>query len=137
MLFGIPIAVAHVISSLIVVPIAIYGISLISRMQLATQAIWLVLQFLPLVYIATRGSAAMLVHGARGLLRDPLARPARQHSRRGHRRVILHRDAAIVQRLGEDDTDGEDVRAIPLQAGRQILAKRIAPRRAKWLRWNS
>ena len=55
MLFGIPIAVAHVISSLVVIPIAIYGISLISRMQLATQAIWLVLQFLPLVYVATRG----------------------------------------------------------------------------------
>ena len=57
MLFAIPIAVAHIISSLVVIPIAIYGISLISRMQLATQAIWLVLQFLPLVYVATRGRA--------------------------------------------------------------------------------
>jgi signal transduction histidine kinase/CheY-like chemotaxis protein len=57
MLFGIPIAFAHVISSLVVIPIALYGISLISRMQLATQAIWLVLQFLPLVYIATSGRA--------------------------------------------------------------------------------
>ena len=55
MLFGIPIAFAHVISSLVVIPIAIYGISLISRMQLATQAIWLVLQFLPVVYVLTRG----------------------------------------------------------------------------------
>src|ERR1700760_3299650 len=40
-LFGIPIALAHVISSLVVIPIAVYGISLISRMQLATQPIWL------------------------------------------------------------------------------------------------
>ena len=55
MLLGIPLALAHVISALVVVPIAIYGISLISRMQLATQAIWLALQFLPLIYIATRG----------------------------------------------------------------------------------
>ena len=57
MLFGLPIAVAHVISSLVVIPIALYGISLISRMQLATQAIWLVLQFLPLVYVVTNGRA--------------------------------------------------------------------------------
>ena len=52
MLFGIPLALAHVISSLVVIPIAVYGISLISRMQLATQPIWLALQFLPILYIA-------------------------------------------------------------------------------------
>ena len=57
MLFGIPIAFAHVISSLVVIPIAIYGISLISRMQLVTQPIWLVLQFLPVVYVLTNGRA--------------------------------------------------------------------------------
>jgi hypothetical protein len=51
MLFGIPLALAHVISSLVVIPIAVYGISLISRMQLATQPIWLALQFLPIAYI--------------------------------------------------------------------------------------
>lgn len=56
-LLGIPLALAHVISSLVVIPIALYGISLISRMQMATQLIWLLLQFLPLLYIATRGQA--------------------------------------------------------------------------------
>ncbi len=38
MLFGLPLALAHIISSLIVIPIALYGISLISRMQMATRA---------------------------------------------------------------------------------------------------
>src|SRR5882724_13097218 len=52
MLFDIPLAIAHLISSLVVIPIAIYGISLISRVQLWTQPIWLVLQLLPLAYIA-------------------------------------------------------------------------------------
>jgi signal transduction histidine kinase/CheY-like chemotaxis protein len=52
MLFNIPLAVAHLISSLVVIPIAIYGFSLISRMQLITQPIWLLLQFLPVAYIA-------------------------------------------------------------------------------------
>jgi hypothetical protein len=71
MLFGIPLALAHVISSLVVIPIAVYGISLISRMQLATQPIWLALQFLPIIYIACKQSG-----GARGL--DALRRRRRQ-----------------------------------------------------------
>jgi len=55
MLFGLPLPIAHIISSLVVIPIALYGISLISRVQMATQGLWLVLQFLPLIYVATRG----------------------------------------------------------------------------------
>src|SRR6202161_1646009 len=54
MVFGIPLAVAHIFSSIVVIPIAVYGIRYISRMQLATQPIWLVLQIAPLAYIALR-----------------------------------------------------------------------------------
>ena len=59
MLFGVPLSIAYVVSSLVVIPIALYGITFISRMQLATQGAWLVLQLLPLVYVATRGKAAL------------------------------------------------------------------------------
>jgi len=52
MLFSMPLWLAHLISALVVIPIAIYGISFISKMQLATQPLWLVLQLLPLAYIA-------------------------------------------------------------------------------------
>jgi signal transduction histidine kinase/CheY-like chemotaxis protein len=52
LLFDIPIGVAHLISALVVIPIALYGISLISRFQVLTQPVWLVLQLLPLAYIA-------------------------------------------------------------------------------------
>ncbi|HEY6641118.1 hybrid sensor histidine kinase/response regulator [Povalibacter sp.] len=52
MLFDMPLWVAHIISSLVVIPIAIYGISLISKMQIVTQPVWLILQFLPLIYLA-------------------------------------------------------------------------------------
>jgi signal transduction histidine kinase/CheY-like chemotaxis protein/purine-cytosine permease-like protein len=52
MVFSIPLWVGHLISSLVVIPIAIYGISFISKMQLATQPIWLILQFVPLAVIA-------------------------------------------------------------------------------------
>ena len=57
MLFDIPLAIAHLISSLIVIPIAIYGISLISRVQLLTQPVWLILQVVPLIYIAWKSPA--------------------------------------------------------------------------------
>jgi signal transduction histidine kinase/CheY-like chemotaxis protein/purine-cytosine permease-like protein len=52
MVFSIPLWIGHLISSLVVIPIAIYGISFISKMQLATQPIWLILQFVPLAVIA-------------------------------------------------------------------------------------
>jgi signal transduction histidine kinase/CheY-like chemotaxis protein len=52
MLFDMPLWVAHILSSLVVIPIAIYGISLISKMQIATQPIWLILQFVPFIYLA-------------------------------------------------------------------------------------
>ena len=59
MLFDIPLALAHLISSLIVIPIALYGMSLISKMQLATQPIWLILQFAPIAYIAWKSPAEL------------------------------------------------------------------------------
>jgi signal transduction histidine kinase/CheY-like chemotaxis protein/purine-cytosine permease-like protein len=52
MLFEMPPWAAHIVSSLVVIPIAIYGISMISKMQIVTQPIWLILQFVPLIYIA-------------------------------------------------------------------------------------
>jgi hypothetical protein len=54
LLFAVPLWVAHLISALVVIPIALYGISLISRFQMLTQPVWLVLQLLPLAYIAWR-----------------------------------------------------------------------------------
>jgi signal transduction histidine kinase/CheY-like chemotaxis protein/purine-cytosine permease-like protein len=52
LVFGLPMWLAHILSSLVVIPIALYGISLISRMQIVTQPIWLVLQFVPIAVIA-------------------------------------------------------------------------------------
>jgi signal transduction histidine kinase/DNA-binding NarL/FixJ family response regulator len=57
LLFDIPIWIAHLISALVVIPIALYGISLISRFQMLTQPVWLLLQILPLAYIAWRNPA--------------------------------------------------------------------------------
>jgi signal transduction histidine kinase/CheY-like chemotaxis protein len=52
LVFDIPLWLAHILSSLVVIPIALYGISLISRMQIVTQPAWLILQFVPVAIIA-------------------------------------------------------------------------------------
>lgn len=51
LVLGIPLWLAHMISSLVVIPIAIYGMSLISRMQMLTQPIWIALQLAPIGFI--------------------------------------------------------------------------------------
>jgi len=59
LLLGIPLRIAHLLSALVVIPIAIYGVSLISRVQLATQPVWIVLQFVPILYLVYRHPEAV------------------------------------------------------------------------------
>ncbi len=58
MMVDIPLSLAYVISAIVVIPLVTHGISRISRFQAWTQPIWLVLQVLPLVFIAVHESAA-------------------------------------------------------------------------------
>ncbi len=55
MVTGMPLWLANIISALVVIPIAGYGIRAIGHMQLWTQPLWLALQFGPLLYLACRG----------------------------------------------------------------------------------
>ncbi len=55
MCLGIPLAAGHVISALLVLPIAAFGIRFISRFQLWTQPVWLILQMAPLAYLLVIG----------------------------------------------------------------------------------
>jgi signal transduction histidine kinase/ActR/RegA family two-component response regulator len=57
--FGIPLALGHIISALLVIPIAAYGFRRISRWQNWTQPAWLLLQLAPLAYLAAHGNEAM------------------------------------------------------------------------------
>ncbi|MGH6857511.1 MAG: hybrid sensor histidine kinase/response regulator [Methylocella sp.] len=59
MCLGIPLPVAHIFSALVVIPIAAYGIRSISQMQLASQPVWLILQFTPLLYVALHGTGEL------------------------------------------------------------------------------
>ena len=55
MALHIPLWLANFCSVLAAVPIATLGIRVISRMQMLTQPVWLILQFGPLCYLAWRG----------------------------------------------------------------------------------
>ncbi|MDO8874878.1 MAG: ATP-binding protein [Pseudolabrys sp.] len=52
MCFGVPLFVGYVVSSLVVIPLVTHGITFISRFQLWTQPIWIVLHLLPFIFIA-------------------------------------------------------------------------------------
>jgi signal transduction histidine kinase/purine-cytosine permease-like protein/ActR/RegA family two-component response regulator len=49
---GIPLQVGYALSSLIIIPLVAYGITLISRLQLWTQPVWTVLQLSPFLALA-------------------------------------------------------------------------------------
>ncbi|MCF1466522.1 response regulator [Agrobacterium vitis] len=50
--FGIPPSIGYIISAVVVIPLVTYGIQLISKFQLLTQPIWIVLNIAPFVFIA-------------------------------------------------------------------------------------
>ena len=55
MCFGMPLWLGYVVSSLVVIPLVTHGITFISRFQLWTQPVWLVLHLLPFCFIAAQG----------------------------------------------------------------------------------
>ncbi|GAB4524825.1 MAG: ATP-binding protein [Roseibium sp.] len=56
---GIPLNIGYLVCSLIVIPLVIYGITLISRLQIYTQPVWIVLQLLPFAFLAWQGVAPL------------------------------------------------------------------------------
>ncbi|MCA0937158.1 response regulator [Vibrio alginolyticus] len=57
LLFDIPLAIAYVISSVIVIPLVVLGITNIGRFQMWSQPVWLMLQIVPLLYVFTHEDA--------------------------------------------------------------------------------
>ena len=51
LVFGLPLAIGYVLSSLVVIPLVFHGITFISRFQLWSQPLWIVLQILPFAFI--------------------------------------------------------------------------------------
>jgi PAS domain S-box-containing protein len=49
--FGLPLSIGYVFCSLIIIPVVYYGMTAISRLQMVTQPIWLILMILPFVMV--------------------------------------------------------------------------------------
>ena len=56
--FNIPLALAYVVCSVIVIPLVAYGITLINRLQMWSQPLWLFLLLLPYVFIIGKNPEA-------------------------------------------------------------------------------
>ncbi|MCM2679172.1 hybrid sensor histidine kinase/response regulator [Echinimonas agarilytica] len=56
LLLGIPLSIGYVISAVVVIPLVMHGITNISRFQVWTQPIWLLMQLIPLFYVFTHSS---------------------------------------------------------------------------------
>ncbi|MEJ8472796.1 hybrid sensor histidine kinase/response regulator [Roseibium algae] len=54
---GIPMNIGYLLCTLVVIPLVIYGITMISRLQVYTQPLWVFLQILPFVFIGWQGVA--------------------------------------------------------------------------------
>ena len=57
--FNIPLALAYVICSVIVIPLVAYGVTLISRLQMWSQPVWLLLLLLPYAFVAAKNPDAL------------------------------------------------------------------------------
>ena len=58
-LFGIPLSIGYVISAIIVIPLVTHGIAYISRFQVWTQPLWIILQCLPLYFVFTHDDSQL------------------------------------------------------------------------------
>jgi signal transduction histidine kinase/CheY-like chemotaxis protein/purine-cytosine permease-like protein len=57
--FHIPLALAHLISAVVIIPLVTYGITTINRLQLWTQPLWLILLALPYAAVLIKDHAAL------------------------------------------------------------------------------
>ncbi len=65
--FGLPLWAGYVVCSVIVIPLVMYGITFISRLQLWTQPVWLACNLLPFAFIFAGGTG--IFAGGTGMLR--------------------------------------------------------------------
>ena len=52
--FGLPLPLGYVVSSIVVIPLVMFGVTAISRFQIWTQPLWIVLNLLPFAFILTQ-----------------------------------------------------------------------------------
>ena len=115
MCFGIPRPIGYLISAVVIIPLVTHGITLISRFQLWTQPVWVVLNLLPFVAIA---------YASRDSFADWIRFPGDHGSPAGHLDLLLFGTAAsvmfsLVAQIGEQV---DFLRFLPREQGRTRLS---------------
>ncbi len=59
--FGLPLSLGYLLSSIVVIPLVFYGITLINKLQLYTQPIWLVMMITPFVAVILKEPQALTI----------------------------------------------------------------------------
>ncbi|MRV74487.1 response regulator [Duganella sp. FT92W] len=110
---GVPLWLGYLASALVVIPLVTHGVTLISRIQMITQPVWLVLQVLPFIFILAK----------RPDLPAQLAAFAGQSPGNGQFDVLLFGAASAVGV------------ALVTQIGEQVDFLRFMPRQTARNRW--
>jgi signal transduction histidine kinase/CheY-like chemotaxis protein/purine-cytosine permease-like protein len=58
MWFGLPLSIGYIVSSVIVIPLVTHGFTFISRLQVWTQPVWIILHVLPFIAVALHDPAS-------------------------------------------------------------------------------
>lgn len=61
---GIPLWVGYLISSLIIIPLVVYGMKALAKMQAATNPLWLIMMVLPLLYLVANDPQSLADFGS-------------------------------------------------------------------------
>ena len=57
--FGLPLPIGYAVASLLIIPLVVFGMTLLSKLQVWTQPVWLALMILPLFAVLTRDPGAV------------------------------------------------------------------------------
>jgi purine-cytosine permease-like protein len=57
--FGLPLALGYIVCSIVIIPLVVFGITLIAQLQVWTQPIWLILMISPYIFILVKEPATL------------------------------------------------------------------------------
>ncbi len=52
--FGLPLWLGYIVSSIVIIPLVVYGMTLLSQLQVWTQPVWLTLMILPFIFVLSK-----------------------------------------------------------------------------------
>lgn len=114
LLLGLPLAVGYIISAVVVIPLVTHGIAYISRFQVWSQPLWIILQLIPLYFVFTHPD---------GQIKDWLAFTGSSEEAGSSFNILLFGAASSV------------LLSLVAQIGEQVDILRFLPEKPKQKQW--